>query len=104
MSAISFIDSCPDNDRARWVKAFKTVVAELSTALAKGRTIFQLSCKQIETPEGQIPYAEVLMYFEDSSNEDYRQTASRLWRQLAAEYFAMRKALEKLDTSEMARA
>jgi hypothetical protein len=104
MSTISFIDSCPDHERVQWLKAFKTVVTELSTAIAKGGTIFQLSEKKVETPDGNTPYAEVLMYFEDCSDEVYRETALRLWRQLSGEYFAMRKALEELDASDMPRA
>lgn len=104
MSGMSFIDSRPDYERAQWVRAFKTVAAELSTALAKGGMIFQLSGKKIETPEGHTPYAEVLMYFEECSDEIYRETALRLWRHLSGEYFAMRKALEELDISEMPRA
>jgi hypothetical protein len=104
MSAVSFIDGRPDHERVQWLKAFKTVVTELSATLAKGGTIFQLSDKKIETPDGSTPYAEVLMYFEDYSDEIYRETALRLWRHLSGEYFAMRKALEELDASEMPRA
>jgi hypothetical protein len=104
MSAMSFIDSRPDHERAQWLAVFQTVAAELSTALAKGGTIFQLSDKKIETPDGHTPYAEVLMYFENCSDKAHRETALRLWRQLSGEYFAIRKALEELDAADMPRA
>ena len=84
MSAISFIDTRPDQERAQWVKAFETVVAELSLALAKGGTIFQLSGKQIETPEGQIPYAEVLCILKIARTKTIakqRRASGGNWRQ-----------------------
>ncbi len=104
MSNMSLIDSCPESERAKWVNAFETVVTELSAALAKSGTIFQLSKKKIETPEGHTPYAEVLMVFEECSNEDYRETASRLWMQLSGEYVAMRVLLKELNAADMPRA
>ena len=104
MSNMSLIDSCPENERAKWVNAFETVVTELSAALAKGGTIFQLSEKKIETPEGRTPYAEVLMVFEECANEEHRETASRLWEQLSGEYAAMRILLKELNVSAMPRA
>jgi len=104
MSNMSLIDSCPENERAKWVKAIETVVTELSAALAKGGPIFQLSQKKIETPEGSTPYAEVLMVFEECSNEDYRERASHLWEQLSGEYVAMRILLKELNVSDMPRA
>ncbi len=101
MSNMPLIDSCLD---AEWVKAFETVVTEMHAALATGGTIFQLSGKKIETPQGHTPYAEVLMTFEECSNEDYRETASRLWELLSREYVAMRILLKDLDASVLPRA
>jgi hypothetical protein len=104
MSNISRIGRCSADERTEWVDAFETVVTELSAALAKNGTIFQLSHKKINTPEGCTPYAEVLMAFENSPNEDYREKATRLSDQLFGEYVAMRVFLEQLDVSEMLRA
>ncbi len=100
----SWIDVCAEDERARWVDVFETVVTELSAALAKTGTICQLSTKKIETPEGHTPYAEVLMAFEDCSNEKFRETAGRLSDQLSGEYAAMRVFLQELDIRDMPRA